>query len=289
MTPLRQRMLDDMRIRNLSVSTQRAYLEKVYAFANYFGRSPERLGPEEIRTYQVYLVTAKKHAPSTLAVTVAALRFLYQVTLKQSWAIDEIAVPKRPSRLPVILSREEVQAFLQSIRNLKQRTLLTTIYATGLRVSEVIHLKVADIDSQRMMLRVEQGKWQKDRYVMLSPKLLEILREYWTTARPKTWLFPGKLPGSPLTSTSVLMFCNQTCLRAGLKKSVTPHTLRHAFAVHLLENGTDLRTIQLLLGHRSLSTTAGYLKVAQTRVCATISPLDLFCHSGSPTPQLSPQ
>ncbi len=281
MTTLRQRMLDDMRVRNLARNTQLSYLQQVSAFANFFHRSPDKLGPEEIRFYQVHLTTVKRLAPSSLCITVAALRFLYKVTLKQTWALEEILIPKKPQKLPIVLSPEEVMRFLAAVGNLKQRTLLSTIYATGLRVSEATHLKVSDIDSQRMTLRVEQGKGQKDRYVMLSRQLLEILRAYWKVIRPAGWLFPGEVIGQPITRDAVGQSCQKACRMAGLKKPVTPHSLRHAFAVHLLERGTDIRTIQLLLGHRSLSTTARYLKLATSKVCSTTSPFDLL-----PRPEL---
>ena len=288
MTKLRQRMLDDMRVRNLARNTQLSYLHQVSAFANFFHQSPEKLGPEEIRSYQVHLTTVKRLAPSSLCITVAALRFLYKVTLKQAWAIEEIPAPKKPQKLPIVLSPEEVAQFLACVNNLKQRTLLSTLYATGLRVSEATHLKVTDIDSQRMTLRVEQGKGQKDRYVMLSCQLLENLRTYWKAVRPEGWLFPGEIIGHPITRDAVGQTCQRACRLAGLKKPVTPHSLRHAFAVHLLERGTDIRTIQLLLGHRSLSTTARYLKLATSKVCSTTSPFDLLPRPEPSTPKDSP-
>ncbi len=288
MTTLRQRMLDDMRVRNLARNTQLSYLQQVSAFANFFHQSPDKLGPEEIRSYQVHLTTVKGLAPGSLCITVAALRFLYKVTLKQTWALEEIPIPKKPQKLPIVLSPEEVMQFLAAVGNLKQRTLLSTIYATGLRVSEATHLKVGDIDSQRMTLRVEQGKGQKDRYVMLSRQLLEILRAYWKVVRPAGWLFPGEVIGQPITRDAVGQSCQKACRMAGLKKPVTPHSLRHAFAVHLLERGTDIRTIQLLLGHRSLSTTARYLKLATSKVCSTTSPFDLLPRPEPFTPKVPP-
>ena len=181
-----------------------------------------------------------------------------------------------PNRLPVVLSPEEVLRFLESVPHIKHRTILTTCYATGLRVSEAAHLKPCDIDSQRMVIRVEQGKGQKDRYVMLSPRLLESLRTWWRTTRPKTWLFPGNSVGEPITRQAIAKACHAAHIRSGISKPVSPHSFRHAFAVHMLENGTDVRTIQLLLGHRSLSTTANYLRIAITKVCSATSPLDLL-------------
>jgi integrase/recombinase XerD len=276
MTPLRQRMLEDMGIRNLAKNTQLSYLQQVSAFANHFHRSPEALGPEQVREYQVHLVEDRKLAASSICIAVSALRFLYKVTLKQPWAPDDIPMPKKPFRLPVVLSPEEVLLFLSCVDSLKHRTLLTALYATGLRVSEATHLKVTDIDSQRMVLRVDQGKGNKDRYVMLSPRLLQALRAYWAVGRPALWLFPGDIPGRPITSNAVEQACQKAHRACGIPKPITPHSLRHAFATHLLESGTDVRRIQLLLGHRSLATTSRYLKIATSTVCATTSPLDLL-------------
>jgi site-specific recombinase XerD len=276
MTSLRQRMLEDMAIRNLAENTQSSYIQQIIAYARHFHRSPEALGPEEIRAYQLHLTQTRKLSVSSISVATGALRFLYKVTLKRPWAIDEIPMPKRPFKLPVILSREEVMHFLDSIDSIKHRAILTTAYAAGLRVSEATHLKVTDIDSQRMMLRVDQGKGGKDRLVMLSPRLLETLRTYWRSAHPTLWLFPGDPPDQPITRSAVELACQKAHRASGVTKPITPHSLRHAFATHLLESGTDVRTIQLLLGHRSLATTSMYLKVAATTVCATISPFDLL-------------
>ena len=288
MTPLRQRMLEDMGIRNLAENTQSAYLQQVAAYARYFGRSPDQLGPEEIRTYQLYLMEVRALTPSSICVATGALRFLYKVTLKRSWAVEEIPMPKRPRKLPEILSPEEVMHFLNAIINHKHRAILMTAYAAGLRVSEATHLKVTDIDSQRMMLRVEQGKGMKDRYVMLSPRLLDVLRTYWKSARPTQWMFPGEVPGQPITREAVGLACQKARRDSGITKPITPHSLRHAFATHLLESGADLRTIQLLLGHRSLATTARYLKVATTTICATTSPFDLLPKVEPPPPTPTP-
>jgi integrase/recombinase XerD len=277
MTILRQRMTEDMQVRNLSPHTQASYLQQVSLFARHFHKSPSALGPEHIRAYQVYLTNEKKLAPSSIHLAVAALRFLYKVSLKKDWTFEDVLpLPKKPQKLPVVLSPEEVVHFLGCVDPGKHRVILTTCYAAGLRVSEAIRLKAAAIDNRRMVIRVEQGKGRKDRYVMLSPKLLDILRGYWKAVHPKEWLFPGAHPGQPITREAVEDACQKAHRFAGLCKPVTPHSLRHAFAVHLLESGTDLRTIQLLLGHRSLATTARYLRIATSKVCATSSPLDLL-------------
>ena len=275
MTPLRRRMIEDMQVRNLAAHTQRSYLQQISQFARHFGKSPELLGPDDIRTYQIHLSQDRQLSASSMLVAVAAIRFLYKVTLKREWRIDDV-VPtcRKPQRLPVVLSRDEVGRFLDAVDLLKHRVILTVCYAAGLRISEAVRLTPAAIDSQRMVIRIEEGKGRKDRYVMLSPKLLDVLRNYWRTVRPKQWLFPGDLPGQPITRFAVENACKKARLKSNIGKPVTPHSLRHAFAVHLLEAGADLRTIQLLLGHRSLSTTARYLRLATNKVCATASPLD---------------
>jgi integrase/recombinase XerD len=277
MTALRQRMLEDMKIRNLALNTQDSYLLQVSQFARHFGKSPEVLGPEDIRAYQLYLTQEKKLAPGSITIAVSALRFLYNVTLHRDWKLGEIIpAPKKPQTLPVILSPEEVLEFLGCIRLNNHRTILTCCYAAGLRISEALALQAPHIDSQRMVIRVEQGKGRKDRYVMLSPKLLEILRQWWRQERPQHWLFPGGIPERHITRGAVADACQEALQRCRISKPVTPHTMRHCFAVHLLEQGTDVRTIQLLLGHRSLATTARYLRIATTKVCSTTSPLDLL-------------
>ncbi len=289
MTILRQRMTEDMQVRNLSPHTQASYLQQVSLFARHFHKSPDTLEPEHIRTYQIYLTNEKKLATSSIHLAVGALRFLYKVTLKKHWTFEDVLpLPGKREKLPVILSPEEVAHFLECIDCGKHRVILTACYAAGLRISEAVRLKASDIDSRRMVIRVEQSKGQKDRYVMLSPSLLEILRAYWKAAHPKEWLFPGARPGEPISREAVENACQKALRVSGLGKPVTPHSLRHAFAVHLLESGTDLRTIQLLPGHRSLSTTARYLRIATNKVCATSSPLDLLPHPAPLKPQLSP-
>jgi site-specific recombinase XerD len=273
MTPLRRRMIEDMRIRNLSPHTQRAYVEQVSRFARHFGRPPELLGRDEIRSWQIYLIEERRLATSSISVAVAALRFVYTVTLKKPWIVeDDIPTSRQPKKLPVVPSQGEVAQFLDAVSSPKHRMILTVCYATGLRISEAVSLKPVAIDSQRMVIRVEAGKGRKDRYVMLSPTLLKFLRTYWKEARPREWLFPGDRPEQPITAVEIA--CRQTLEQSGLGKAITPHSLRHAFAVHLLESGADLRTIQLLLGHRSLNTTSRYLRIATSKVCATASPLE---------------
>ena len=279
MTSLRQRMTEDMQVRNLALNTQTSYVQQVSLFARHFDKSPEQWGPEDIRAYQVFLTNERKLTPGSVLIAVAALRFLYKVSMKKDWTFnDVIPAPKKPQTLPVVLSPEEVLQFLGCVGSTKHRAILTTCYAAGLRISEAIHLKPTDIDSQRMVLRVEQGKGQKDRYVMLSPKLLETLRNYWRAIRPKGWLFEGDIAGQPINRSSVELACQKARRISRIRKPITPHSLRHGFAVHLLESGTDVRTIQLLLGHRSLATTARYLRIATSKVCSTSSPLDLLPH-----------
>jgi len=279
MTSLRQRMTEDMQVRNFALNTQTCYVQQVSLFARHFDKSPEQLGPDDIRAYQVYLTNEKKLAPGSILIAVAALRFLYKVSLKKDWTFAEvIPAPKKPQKLPVVLSPEEVLQFLGCVGSTKHRAILTTCYAAGLRISETICLKPTDIDSQRMVIRVEQGKGQKDRYVMLSPKLLATLRSYWRAVRPKGWLFEGDVTGQPINRSSVELACQKARRLSGIRKPITPHSMRHGFAVHLLESGTDVRTIQLLLGHRSLATTARYLRIATSKVCSTSSPLDLLPH-----------
>jgi integrase/recombinase XerD len=289
MTALRQRMLEDMKIRNLALNTQDSYLRQVSQFARHFRKSPDLLGQEEIRSYQVYLTQEKKLTPGSVTIAVSALRFLYKVTLRREWNLDDIIpAPKTPKKLPVILSPEEVLEFLSWVPEGKHRTILTTCYAAGLRITEALSLQAHHIDGQRMVIRVEQGKGQKDRYVMLSCKLLEILRQWWRVERPQIWLFPGDHPEQHISRSAVELACKQTRRLYRIAKPITPHSMRHAFAVHLLERGVDVRTIQLLLGHRSLATTARYLRMATSKVCSTTSPLDLLPQPLPPAPKPTP-
>jgi integrase/recombinase XerD len=275
-SPLRQRMIEDMTVRNFAPNTQESYLHQVSLFARHFGKPPDLLGPEEIRSYQIYLADERKMAVGSRIVAVSALRFLYAITLKCDWTVPLIPTAKKDHRLPAILSPQEVLQLLQAAPSFTHHVIFSTMYGTGMRVSEAVHLRATNIDSQRMMIRVELSKGHKDRDVQLSPKLLELLRCYWRKLRPGEWMFPGQFPDRPLGREAVGDAVMQASRRAGLKKHTTPHSLRHAYAVHLLEAGTDVRRIQLLLGHRSLSTTARYLRLATTTVCATASPLDLL-------------
>ena len=275
-SPLRRRMIEDMTVRNLSPATQRSYISAVSKFSRYFGRSPDHLGLEDVRAFQIHLVATGISWPA-LNQIVCALRFFYGVTLGHDTIPERIAYAREPQKLPVVLSADEVVRFLEAIPSLKSRIALTTVYATGLRVSEVVLLKIGDIDSHRKVIRVEQGKGGKDRYVMLSPQLLRILRSYWQVTRPKYWLFPGRDQDYPLVSNVLHAACRSACTAAGLGKQVTVHTLRHSFATHLLENGADVRVIQVLLGHASLASTARYTRVATKTISKTPSPLDRLC------------
>ena len=285
MTALRRRMIEDMTLRNFAARTITVYVERVVTFAQYFHKSPARLGPEHIRGYLLHLIQERHVSWSYYNQARCALQFLYRITMGQEWVVEDVVCPKQPGKLPVVLSLQEVARFLRAITHIEHRIILMTAYAAGLRVSEVTRLRVADIDSQRMVLRIRQAKGQKDRFVVLSPRLLKLLREYWKAVRPSDFLFPGARPDQPITSGSVHRVCRAARERCGLGKHVTVHTLRHSFATHLLEDGTDLRTIQILLGHRSLSTTARYLHVATAALRSTRSPLDRLDLPSGEVPQ----
>jgi len=285
MTPLRKRMIDDMTLHGLEPNTIKAYVQCVARFARHFGKSPELLGTAEIRSYLLSLHHDRNASASTYNQALCALKFLYRITLRKNWELDGLARTRRQTKLPVVLSLDEVTRFFEAITSLRHRAILMTAYAAGLRLSEVVGLRVEDIDSQRMVIRVRQGKGRKDRNVMLSPRLLTLLREYWKAAKPTDWLFPGEVPGNPITDGSVNRICAQAARAAGLGKHVTVHTLRHSFATHLLEGGTNIRTIQMLLGHRNLKTTAIYTHVSPTAVEATQSPLEQLAPlPGEPQP-----
>jgi integrase/recombinase XerD len=277
-TRLRKMMLEELQRRNYSAITTRNYLRVVTEFAKYFGKPPDRLGLNELRTYQAYLLRERKLTPGTVVNQVAALRFFFVKTLKRYQFRDFLPYPQDRRRLPTVLSREEVSHLINAAGNLFRRTLLMTLYGTGMRRAELAHLKVSDIDSQRMIIRVVAGKGGKDRDLPLSPALLETLREYWRWRKPKLYLFPTRTLGrrldQPISDKTVWIACSEAARRAGISKRVTPHTLRHSWATHLLEAGTDLRTIQVLLGHGDLETTAQYLHLSQRHLQTVVNPLD---------------
>lgn len=264
MSKLRQRMIEDLKIRNYSPRTIEIYVDRVAKFAQYFNMSPDQLSTEHIREYQRYLVEDKKCSWSQLNQSVCALRFFYRVCLDRPAIIEYIPYAKGPKSLPVVLSRQEVRRMLTAAGNLTHRTVLMLLYGTGVRISEALALRVGDIDSQRMVIHVRGGKAGKDRYLPLADSLLEQLRVYWLACRPVGFLFPGRDPRKSVSGRTVRKMCCQAVRQAGLTKTVTPHTLRHSFATHHLEAGTDIKTIQMWLGHRSLTTTSVYLHIAMT-------------------------
>jgi len=279
MTRLRQRILEDLQRRNYSPDTIRGYILAVKQFAEYFGRSPEQLGAEEIRCYQLYLLQEKKLALGTVKNRISALRFLYKKTLKRrDLAFDDLPFPKQPHKLPIVLSQEEVTQLIEAAPNRLYRTLLMLLYATGVRRTEASRLKVSDIDSQRRVIHIREGKGLRDRDVPLTPKLLEALREYWRWKKPRVYLFPSKMGDrnaeQPISDKTVWNVCRAAATRAGIQKKIGPHTLRHSFATHLLEAGADLRTIQLLMGHERLEHTTLYLHLSQRHLHAAVNPLD---------------
>ena len=278
MTHLRKLMLDELQRRNYAQNTVRAYIHAVEDFAKYFRRSPDRLGPGHIREYQVHLFRDCKLSPGTIAGRTAALRFLFVKTLRRRYLPDHIPFPKRQRRLPIVLSQEAVARLIASARNLMHRTMLMTLYATGLRRAELCHLKVSDIDSERMVIHVRQGKGGRDRDVLLTPQLLQTLREYWRWMKPRTYLFPGTVNNwradVPITEKIVWTAVAEAAKHAGITKHVSPHTLRHSFATHMLEAGADLRTIQILLGHAKIGDTALYLHLSRRHLQAVASPLE---------------
>jgi site-specific recombinase XerD len=276
MSPLRERLLHDLQLAKRSESTQDAYVRVVAEFAQFFGKSPDRLGRDHVRRFLLYLVNEKRASYSSYRQALSALRFFYRRTLGKDWVLEGIAPIKGRKRLPVVLSEEEVTRFFWALGSLKYRAILMVEYGSGLRVGEAIALRVTDIDSGRMVIRVDEGKGKNDRYVMLAERLLLVLREYWKAARPKDFLFPGRGKSGHISYNSVRRACQRAATGAGLKKNVTTHVMRHSFATHLMEHGTDLRIIQLLLGHRSLRTTAVYTHVSRKRLESTKSPLDLL-------------
>jgi site-specific recombinase XerD len=279
-------MLEELQRRNYAQETTRSYIRTIEDFSRHFNCSPDRLGPRHIREYQAELFEKRKLSAGSVAVRLAALRFFYCKTLKRAWSIADTPYPKKDHRLPAILSQEEVTQLIAAASTAFHRTLLLTLYATGVRRAELTHLKVSDIDSQRMVIHVQGGKGRKDRDVMLSPKLLEELRKHWQRLRrkPRVWLFPGNHDHGadhPIDTKTVWHACQQAVQRAGIQKSVHPHSLRHCFATHLLEAGADLRTIQILLGHNDLKQTARYLHLSQRHLHAAASPLDSLSLEGA--------
>ena len=278
MTQLRQKMLEEIQRRNYSHRTARTYVRIVRDFAEYFHQPPDKLGPEQIRQYQAHLFQAKKLAPATVSQYVSALRFLFVKTLRRHFLTEYIPFPKSRRRLPTVLSPAEVTRLIDAACNLYHRTLLVTLYSTAVRRAELCQLKVQDIDSQRMMIRINQGKGRRDRDVPLSPKLLETLRVYWRWMKPETFLFPGTVKGSradvPISVNTVWLACRQAAQAAGITKRLSPHSLRHSCASHLLEAGADLRTIQVWLGHSRLEHTLVYLHLSHKHLQAVTNPLD---------------
>jgi len=276
-THLRKIMLEELERRNYSERTMRHYLRFVERFAKHFGKSPDKLGPDHLRSYQAYLLKERKLCPGTVENHVAALRFFFIRTLHRHEFRQFLPYPKVRRNLPNILSREEVARLIEASSSLFERTLLMVLYGTGMRRAEIARLKIADIDSQRMIVHVVNGKGGKDRDLPLSPALLETLRAYWRWLKPRTWLFPSRLhrdAEQPITDKIVWRACAQARKRAGIRKRVSPHLIRHSWATHLLEAGTDLRTIQLLLGHEDLETTARYLHLSQQHLHQVANPLE---------------
>jgi integrase/recombinase XerD len=283
MTPLRRRMLEDMQLRNLCPETQRNYVHHMAGLGRFYQTSPEHLSLEEIREYQLYLINERSLSPESVNQFVSAAKFLYLVTLETPWPEDPLPRARVPHRLPVVLSATEVAEFFQHVCTTRYRAALMAAYGAGLRVSEVVALQIGDIDSQRMLIRVQQGKGKKDRYAMLSPRLLEVLRCWFRSQHPagqprntspQDWLFPGWRKGRHMNTASLQTVCREAARAAGLSKRVTVHTLRHSFSTHLVENGTDIRILQVLLGHSRIDTTARYTQVSPQVVAATVSPLD---------------
>lgn len=278
MTQLRKLMLEELQRRNYSKTTVNAYVRMVEAFARHFHRSPDQLGPEEIRAYQVYLLTERKMGARTVGHHTAALRFFFCKTLKRNYPIEEVPYPKAGRRLPIILTQEEAIRLIDSASNLFHRAMLMTLYSTGMRRAELCHLKVEDIDSMRMIVHIRHGKRNRDRDVPLSPKLLETLREYWCWMKPKTYLFPGTKNGwradKPITPKVLWEACREAAQAAGITKNVRPHLLRHSFATPQVENGADLPTVQLLLGHSDLKATSIYLHLSERHLKAAGTPID---------------
>ena len=272
-SPLRQRMIEDMTARHFAEKVQKDYIRYVKNFTAFLGRSPETATSEDLRLFQLHM-TRNHVSPASINCVIVALRFFFKVTLERDDLVRRLTFVREPRKAPIVLSPEEVARLLEAAPGVKYKAALSVAYGAGLRVSEVVALKVFDIDSQRMTLRVEQGKGDKDRYVMLSPQLLELLRDWWRVARPRAWLFPGLDPVNPMTARQLNRACHAAAQTAGIAKRVSPHTLRHSFATHLLEQNVDIRVIQVLLGHAKLDTTALYTRVAVNTIRDVTSPLE---------------
>jgi integrase/recombinase XerD len=276
MSTLREQMLAELQLRGLTPKTQKIYLREVSNYAKHFGKSPDELGEKELREYLLYLLNERKLAKGTYRFYYQGLKFLYKNMLKREEVVEKIHCPRGKKKLPVVLDLAEVKTLLSVMENLKHRAILTITYSAGLRISETARLKVSDIDSKRMMVRVQQGKGGKDRYSILSKTALECLRQYWRAYRPKDWLFEGQKEGTHICLSSIQQIFVEAKERAGITKPVSPHTLRHSFATHLIEAGTSLHHVQLLLGHRSPTTTTVYLHVSRINLAQVTSPLDII-------------
>lgn len=278
MRPLRQRFIEDMGIRNLAESTQKSYVSAMRKLAGYYRRAPDELSEEEVRRYLLYLTQEKKVSASTFRQDISALRFFYTVTLNREWMIHHLPYPRVSKKLPEVRSREEVRRLIRGARSLRDKTLLSVAYSTGARVGEVMGLRLSDIDRAQGLIHIRCGKGAKERRALLSQKLLVLLERFWKEYRPKDYLF-SNADGKPLGEGVLQKLCKDAALRAGIRKRVYPHILRHSFATHLLESGTDIRTVQVLLGHSQIVTTAGYLKVTTHQLNKVKNPLDALSAS----------
>lgn len=285
MTPLRQRFIEDMQLRGLAPTTQRKYIHYVADYAKFYNTSPEELDLEAIRQYELYLLHERKLSGESINGFVSSVQFLYQVTLEMPWGKECFPRVRREHKLPVVLGAEEVARFFECVPSLKYRAALMVACGAGLRISEAVRLRITDIDSKRMLIRVGEGKGRKDRYTMLSPRLLQVLRSYWRAARPKGYLFPSWREGRHMSQGALASACRDAAKQSGIAKRITTHTLRHTFATHLLEAGTDTRVIQALLGHSRIDTTARYTQVAAHVVAGTPGPLDRLVRHPKPQPK----
>ena len=274
MSPLKQRMLEDMQLKNFSAGTQRSYIHYVTGYAYHYNLSPAKLGLDDVRNYQLHLIDQRQLSPNSINCFLSAVQFLYTVTLDMPWSKAQFGRMKVPEKLPVVLSEEEVLAFFEHVGILKHRAVLMLCYGSGLRISEAVSLKLENIDSKRMLIHVQQGKGAKDRYTVLSHRLLILLRAYWRIQKPADWFFPGTKAGTHIQPATIQEMCRDAARLAGITKRVTPHVLRHSFATHLLESGSDTRVIQVMLGHSRIDTTARYTSVSPQTISRTGSPLD---------------